>query len=82
MGLERPNDLIAHLVAAFFENDPYYPRPSQHSEPEKSLWSTFSSSYRDAVASVLEVPGKDPRLALLPQKFLDACALRQSQISA
>lgn len=82
MGLERPNDLISHLVGAFFENDPYYPRPSEHSEPEKSLWSSFSSSYRDAAASVLEVPGKDPRLGLLPQKFLDTCALQQSQISA
>lgn len=82
MGLERPNDLVAHLVEAFFENDPYYPRPSRHSEPEKSLWSTFSSSYSDAAASILEVPGKDPRLTLLPQRFLDACALRQSQIPA
>ncbi|CAG8306680.1 unnamed protein product [Penicillium nalgiovense] len=79
MGLERPDDLIAHLVAAFFENDPYYPRPSQDLEPDKSLWFTFSSSYRDAAASVLSVPGKDPRLALLPQKFLDACVLRQSE---
>ncbi|KAJ5869293.1 hypothetical protein N7455_004234 [Penicillium solitum] len=53
MGLQRPDDLIAHLVATFFENDPYYPRPSQDIEPDKSLWFTFSSSYRDAAASVL-----------------------------
>ena len=82
MGVERPHDLIAHLVDAFLENDPYYPRPSEASEPEMSLWITFSSSYRDAAASVLSVPGKDPRLALLPQKFLDTCVLRQSEISA
>ncbi|KUM55451.1 hypothetical protein ACN42_g11825 [Penicillium freii] len=82
MGLERPDELIAHLVGAFFENDPYYPRPSQDLEPEKSLWFTFSSSYRDAAATLLSVPGKDPRFALLPQKFLDSCVLRQSESSA
>lgn len=80
MGLERPDDLIAHLVEAFFENDPYYPRPSQDPEPEKTLWFTFSESYRDTAARLLL--GKDPRLALLPQKFLNACVLRQSKNSA
>ncbi|KAJ6178122.1 hypothetical protein N7519_008583 [Penicillium mononematosum] len=82
MGLERPDDLVAHLVEAFFENDPYYPRPSLDLEPEKTLWSMFSSTYRDTAASLLSVPGKDSRLALLPQKFLDACVLRQSEDSA
>ncbi|CAI7632905.1 unnamed protein product [Penicillium discolor] len=52
MGLERPDDLIAHLVEAFFENDPYCPRPSQDSEPEKALWFTFSESYRDTAAKL------------------------------
>lgn len=80
MGLERPDDLIAHLVEAFFENDPYYPRPSQDPEPEKTLWFTFSESYRDTAVRLLL--GKDPRLALLPQKFLNACVLRQSENSA
>ncbi|KAJ5425261.1 hypothetical protein N7465_000331 [Penicillium sp. CMV-2018d] len=77
-GLERPDDLIAHLVEAFFQNDPYYPRPEDH-EPEQALWLTFSESYRDTAVRLLSVPGKDPRLALLPQKFLDACVLRQSE---
>ncbi|KAJ5857890.1 hypothetical protein N7455_008784 [Penicillium solitum] len=81
MGLERPDDLIAHLAEAFFENDPYCPRPSQDSEPEKAFWFTFSESYRDTAAKLQSVPGKDSRLALLPQKFLDACVLRQSENS-
>lgn len=82
MGIERPDDLIAHLVRAFFENDPYYPRAIPDLEPEKALWSTFSSAYRDVAASLLSVPGKDPGLAVLPQKFLDACVLQQSENSA
>ncbi|KAI3143733.1 hypothetical protein CBS147325_5650 [Penicillium roqueforti] len=81
-GLERPDDLIAHLVDAFFENDPYYPRPSEDSEPEMSLWITFSSSYLDVAARLLSVAGKDPRLGLLPQKFIDACVSGQSEIIA
>ncbi|KAJ5531537.1 hypothetical protein N7527_004930 [Penicillium freii] len=81
-GLERPDDLIAHLVEAFFQNDLYYPRSSQDREPEQALWFTFSESYRDTAVGLLSVPGKDPRLALLPQKFLDACVSRQSENSA
>ncbi|KAJ5971523.1 uncharacterized protein N7479_001441 [Penicillium vulpinum] len=81
-GLERPDELINHLVGSFFENDPYYPRPSLELEPEKSLWLTFSSSYHDTAVSLLSVPEKDPRLALLPAKFLDACIFRQSQYPA
>lgn len=80
-GLERPDDLIAHLVEAFFQNDPYYPRPQDH-EPEQALWLTFSESYRDTAVRLLSVPGKDPRLALLPQRFLEACVLQQSENSA
>lgn len=82
MGIERPDDLIAHLVRAFFENDPYYPRAIPDLEPEKALWSTFSSAYRDVAASLLSVPRKNPGLAVLPQKFLDACVLQQSENSA
>ncbi|KGO43038.1 Protein of unknown function DUF3669, zinc finger protein [Penicillium expansum] len=81
MGLERSDDLIAHLVGAFFENDPYYPRPSIDLKPEKALWSAFSESYCDTAASLLSSPGKDPQLASLPQKFLDACVLRQTEYS-
>ncbi|KAJ5801583.1 uncharacterized protein N7518_003651 [Penicillium psychrosexuale] len=82
LALEKPDDLITHLAAAFFENDPYYPRPSEDSEPEKSLWFTFSSSYLDVAARLLSVAGKDPRLLSLPGKFIDACVSGQSEILA
>jgi hypothetical protein len=77
---KEPDKLIAQLVLAFFENDPYYPRPSdKDDEIEKELWATFSSEYLDRATQILSAPGKDPRLAEtgLPQMFIDNCLASQ-----
>jgi hypothetical protein len=79
VGYENPEELITHLVLAFFENDPSYLRPMMGPGIEQELWVAFSSKYLDRAAEILSAPGKDPRLAQagLPQMFIDACVLRQ-----
>jgi len=70
IGYEDPDALISHLVQAFFQNDPYYPRPHCNDGNDQSLWSTFSVSYRQKGNEIL---GEDERLVDLPGRFIDAC---------
>ena len=57
-------------AAAFWDNDPYYPRPGVFGGPERDLWLSFKRAYR-VMASKL------PEIALqchqhLPGRFLDS----------
>ncbi|KAL9104877.1 MAG: hypothetical protein Q9163_000194 [Psora crenata] len=36
---------VDEAVKAFFRNDPYYPRPSKHSQEDDQLWVTFRDRY-------------------------------------
>ncbi|KAJ9216074.1 hypothetical protein DTO166G4_2318 [Paecilomyces variotii] len=81
-GWENPDALVAHLVTAFFENDPYYPLPLMELDIDRELWTVFSNAYLDTAAQTLSAPGKDMRLADLPQKFIDGCILREREALA
>lgn len=74
-GYEKPDELISQLVLAFFENDPYYPRPTDLQGVDHDLWVAFSSEYLKRATEILAV--KDLRLADLPQRFIRACVVRQ-----
>ncbi|KAJ5130700.1 uncharacterized protein N7515_006739 [Penicillium bovifimosum] len=78
IGWEYPEQLVSQLVSAFFENDPYYPRPLSESEVEKKLWGQFSSAYLHTATGILST--KDSRFSALPQKFIDGCVLRQREM--
>ncbi|KAJ5778829.1 hypothetical protein N7457_006549 [Penicillium paradoxum] len=75
--LDEPDNLIEQLVHAFIENDPYYPRPLADLETDQELWRVFSSAYHKKATNILSVPGREARISELPQKFLDACVLKQ-----
>lgn len=76
-GWEAPEALIAHLVTAFFENDPYYPLPMSELEVDRRLWETFRTEYLRKADQILSAPGKNERLGSLPRKFIDACTSRE-----
>ncbi|KAJ5885787.1 zinc finger protein-domain-containing protein [Penicillium tannophilum] len=75
VALKNPETLISHLVLSFFENDPYYPLPLLEDCLDRELWEVFSTSYLQRADQVIQ--GKDPRLASLPQKFIDGCVHRE-----
>jgi len=74
----REEELVQHLVLAFFENDPYYPLPLMEADFDKRLWSTFEEEYQSVSEHLLQK--SDHMAALhLPRKFLDACVERERQ---
>ncbi|KAJ5539055.1 zinc finger protein-domain-containing protein [Penicillium frequentans] len=75
VALKNPDTLISHLVLSFFENDPYYPLPLLEDCADRELWKDFSTAYVQRAHQVIE--GKDPRLATLPQRFIDGCVQRE-----
>ncbi|KAJ5543371.1 hypothetical protein N7535_005799 [Penicillium sp. DV-2018c] len=77
VGWQYPDQLISQLVSAFFENDPYYPRPLSELEVEKALWDQFSSAYIHTATEILST--KDSRLSALPQKFIDECVAKSAK---
>jgi hypothetical protein len=78
-GWERSDDLILQLAIAFFENDPYYPRPTNLEGLDRELWPAFSSEYLNKAAKMLSAPGKDPKLTEFPRKFIHAYVLRKNE---
>lgn len=74
-GYEKPDELISQRVLAFFEHDPYYPRPTDLQGIDHDLWVAFSSEYLKRTTEILAV--KDLRLAELPQRFIRACVVRR-----
>lgn len=73
IGLNEPDALISHLVKAFFDNDPYYPRPRREGDTERELWDAFTTTYCQTAEQIMRVAGKDQRLVDLPGKFINAC---------
>lgn len=76
---EHPEALTGHLVTAFFENDPYYPLPLMDHELDQKLWDSFSAQYLDKGKEILEGPGQNERLAILPRMFIDGCVSREQE---
>ncbi|CAH0021799.1 unnamed protein product [Clonostachys rhizophaga] len=78
------NELVEHLVQAFFENDPYYPRPIKSGtngtgmgQVREQLWGVFSSAYLNKSKAVLAGStiegGLKERLLELPEDFIACC---------
>ncbi|CAG9944886.1 unnamed protein product [Clonostachys rosea f. rosea IK726] len=77
--------LVEHLVQAFFENDPYYPRPIRSGtngtgvvdQVRNQLWELFSSAYLNKSKAVLAgstIEGEQiKRLLELPKTFIARC---------
>jgi hypothetical protein len=65
--ITRDMDGIAQAVAAFYINDPYYPRPCGATKAEQLLWDCFRTRYLTTSASYVDDEAKD-----LPTKFVDA----------
>ncbi|CAG8092638.1 unnamed protein product [Penicillium salamii] len=75
--IHHPEAVIAQLIEAFFENDPYYPLPLVDTDPEKELWEIFSCAYVSKANEVLRK--KDMRLHDLPRRFIDGCVQRERE---
>lgn len=71
IGLNEPDGLISHLVQAFFDNDPYYPRPCGEGDIERELWDSIATMYSQKAGQILQ--GKDQRLFSLPGRFINTC---------
>jgi hypothetical protein len=76
--------LVGHLVQAFFENDPYYPRPiksgangADKDQVRNELWEVFCSAYLNKSKAVLagSTTGGEQkeRLLELPKSFIASC---------
>jgi hypothetical protein len=50
---------VDQAVAAFWRNDPYYPRPGGSNEHEKLLWKTFRTRFLEASLAVLRWDNPD-----------------------
>lgn len=66
--------IVGQLVAAFFQNDPYYPLPPTEGNAvlgeEETLWSTFERSYLEVADKILE--HEEDLMRALPQRFIQA----------
>ncbi|KAK0247339.1 hypothetical protein LTS09_017528 [Friedmanniomyces endolithicus] len=56
-------------VHAFFENDPYFPRPHAEDAKEQQLWTVFSEAYLEMAKRCTQIATR-PALAALPQMFI------------
>lgn len=66
VGWEQPEALIAQLVVAFFDNDPYYPLPLTETAIEQQLWSVFMIAH--LVKAKEALAAKESRLCQLPNR--------------
>ncbi|MCJ1406876.1 hypothetical protein MMC19_000946 [Ptychographa xylographoides] len=59
---------VEQAIAAFWQNDPYYPRPRPRGDPDRPLWEIFRSKY-------LEQSGKSSNVVALenklPERFIE-----------
>ena len=55
---------VEQAVAAFFGNDPYYPRPGRDCGADQTLWREFEERFLEASAAILG-RGQEARLPAL-----------------
>ncbi len=58
---------VTQAVAAFWQNDPYYPRPHPVGHPDEPLWNAFREQYLDQSTRCLNEAAKQLGLA---EKFI------------
>ena len=59
---------VNQAVAAFFKNDPYYPRPGSENPHDQELWVIFRARF---VETSFEMLRDEPDLAHLPEQLMD-----------
>ena len=59
---------VAQAVAAFYRNDPYYPRPGRDNSMDQALWEEFKHCFLDASEAIL---GQGSPKARLPALWVD-----------
>lgn len=74
--LSGTKDEIAHMVWAFYWNDPYFPLPGAQLSEDKALWRVFSKAYLEKSAKILEL---QPQKRQLPEMFIDAVEKQEQQ---
>lgn len=57
---------VDQAVKRFFDNDPYYPRPSATGSKDMALWDVFASQYLGVSNHIV-----DPKSGHLPQLFIE-----------
>lgn len=62
---------IARAVDAFWENDPYYPRPNSWDEKDENLWQFFMMKYLVKSHDILKKRSAAPDEFMLPKMFID-----------
>ncbi|KAF2737693.1 hypothetical protein EJ04DRAFT_591237, partial [Polyplosphaeria fusca] len=65
---------MQQIVQAFFQNDPYFPRPPAELPQDQELWDTFAARYLEFSASLVEQEIKD-----LPNRFIELAVLEQAK---
>ena len=77
--IKRDETAIQLAVDAFFENDPYYPRPFRNVPAQEGLWDRFRGGYEFAGKWVFEngIEGASDAQKKLPTMFLDAVEREQ-----
>jgi hypothetical protein len=71
---------LDQAVAAFWRNDPYYPRPSDSNEHEQRLWGTFKDQFLKTSDEILGADSDCLRLpVLLINKIEEEARVRQER---
>ena len=88
---EKREGLVSYLVHAFFENDPYYPRPRRAAEnggeggvggrlEDVKLWKIFKETYLEQSKTLLEEKDASEVELKLPLRFIEACVEKQKTL--
>ena len=65
---------VGQAVAAFYRNDPYFPRPGRSDTRDQALWKEFRSRFLTASGAILEGPSQE---ASLPELWIEMVEQRE-----
>ncbi|MCJ1389130.1 hypothetical protein MMC18_001984 [Xylographa bjoerkii] len=65
---DRRTESVQMAVDAFFQNDPYYPRPLSSNPHEQSIWTIFRDNYLFTGKTLLEK--EEEELKEMPDRFI------------
>jgi hypothetical protein len=73
---------VTRAVKAFYNNDPYYPRPLSLESRDQQLWTLFEKEYLSYSANVIRRRIEEGELEstaeTLPEMFIDGVIIEQS----
>ena len=67
---------VEQAVAAFYRNDPYFPRPGRDNGADQILWKEFKEGFLEASSAILGSSGPEARL---PALWVDSVEQRTNQ---